>query len=201
VSGGGQEASAKAAVDDLRASVGKLEDVMEDAGIDANGPLGVVLEVVGEGLMRLASLVQRCEEGVNRAVSDARAATEGDLNRLRAGVTAAEIALNQARTTHTILEVQRETLVSRMIGDIAPRIAAGLKDLLVIRERRFNRNVEWGRRAAVCAVAIALVLAGYVGRGVQDSDATEALARCGKAVVVDSASGQKYCPLEALLPR
>jgi hypothetical protein len=138
---------------------------------------------------------------VYRVVSDARAATAADLSRLRAGVTAAEIALNQAKTAHTILEVQRETLVSRMIGDIAPRIAAGLKDLLVIRERRFNRNVEWGRRAAVCAGAIALVLAGYVGRGVQDSDATEALARCGKALVVDPATGEKYCPLEALLPR
>jgi uncharacterized protein (DUF2141 family) len=173
--------------------------VAPSPGIELDDPLGILLGAIGRSMLGLADITERLEKGTFTALADARSAAEMDLERLRAGVTAAGIALNQAKAAQSVLEVQRETLVSRMVGDIAPRIAAGLKDLLVIRERRLNRNLQTRRYAVVGAVTLALVGGGYALRAVQDRNATEAVSRCYAAQVVDKATGKAYCALDAIL--
>jgi hypothetical protein len=183
----------------LRESVEEIGRAARREGIELDDPLGILLGAIGRSMLGLADITERLEKGTFTALADARSAAEVDLERLRAGVTAAGIALNQAKAAQSVLEVQRETLVSRMVGDIAPRIAASLKDLLVIRERRLNRNLQTRRYAVVGAVTLALVGGGDALRAVQDRNATEAFSRCYAAQVVDQATGKAYCALDAIL--
>jgi hypothetical protein len=185
----------------LRAAAEELGESARRAGIDSDSPLGVLMGGVAVAFGNEAAMFESWQAVALVATVEARKAAEVELDRLRATTEAAQVALNQAKTAQAILEIQRETLVGRMIGDIAPRLAAGVKDCLVIRERRLNRNLEMARAAAISAVVFALVLGGYVARAVQDWEATEALARCGSAQFVDTTTGRGYCPLDVLLPR
>ncbi len=126
---------------------------------------------------------------------------EAELAQLRAATQAADLAVRQAKLAQTSLEVQRETLVARMVETIAPQLAKGVKEWVVIRERRYNRNVEWARAAAVGSVVLSLIAGGYAWRAIQDSSATEALDRCLAHPYADPASGKRFCELDSLLPQ
>jgi hypothetical protein len=183
----------------LRAAAEELKESARRAGIESDSPLGVLMGGFAVAFGNEAAMFESWQAVALLAAVEMRKAGEVELERVRVAATAAQIALNQTKTAHATLEIQRETLVSRMVGDIAPRLAAGVKEWVVIRERRWNRNRETVRAAAIGAVVLTLVLGGYVGRAVQDWDATQAASRCASVVFVDTA-GRRYCPVDVLLP-
>lgn len=129
----------------------------------------------------------------------AQKTAEIELAKLRAATEAANLAVRQAKLAQASLEVQRETLIAKMIENIAPKLAAGVKDWVVIRERRYNRNVEWARFFATASVVLVLVLGGYAWRAWQDGKATDALENCLAQQFLDPASGKHFCEIELLM--
>jgi hypothetical protein len=197
----GRGNGARLPADRVRTAMQELVEVMAREGIDPDGSLGVVIGALGRSMDRVVGAVDDFQKGPFAALKEARRLSEAELEKLRAGNIAAEIALNQARTAQTVLEVQREALVSKMVKEAVPKMVAAVGEAVVIRERRLNRNLEMRRHAAYAAVAIVLLLSGYIGRWYQDDAAVNAVQRCSRTLVVDPATGKQYCPLDAVVGR
>jgi hypothetical protein len=178
-------AAVNPAVEQLRAAADRLVADGRSEGIEPDGPLGRWLEGQAQALAGLAGLLDgqtlRFEEliGTIKTAADAElqkaaAATELANQAIKAG----ELTLRQARTAQIALEVERESLVLRMIRETLPLFADRLKQALVIREQSWNSDLRRRRYAATGAVALAVFLGGYALRAWSESDRLAAFDRC-----------------------
>jgi len=126
-------------------------------------------------LGRLGLSAQASFEALGRHNRDA---AELELARAREITKAAQIALSQARNAQIALEVERENLVLRMIKETLPLFADRLKQVLVIREQRWNSDLRRRRYAMAGAVALAVFLGRYALRAWSESDRLAAFDRC-----------------------
>ena len=74
---------------------------------------------------------------------------------------AADAALAQARSVQLFLQADQENLVARMIKETLPLFAQNLKDVMVIREQRWNRDQSLRRYALGGAVLLSVFIAGH----------------------------------------
>ena len=125
---------------------------------------------------------------------------ETEVARLKLANDQAVLQLHQLDGLRAAQEVKVEEALTGMVKRMIPGVVKGVGDAVVIRERRYNRRVEWGRAALVSALVAGLWLGGYGWRAWQDRVSTSAIARCVAAQVPDNKTGKGYCPLEALLP-
>ena len=95
-----------------------------------------------------------------------------------------------------------------MVNKVAPELVKGVRHALVIRERRFNRKMEWTRAALAGAAMFALVIGGYTWRTVQDwsllsqtSYEDTALQRCLDKSTARDAQGNTLCNINDFLQR
>jgi hypothetical protein len=173
------------AVEQVRAAADRLVADGRSEGIEPDGPLGRWLEGQAQALAGLAGLLDdqtlRFEEligtikmAVDAELQKAAAATELANQAIKAG----ELSLRQARTAQIALEVERESLVLRMIRETLPLFADRLKQALVIREQRWNNDLRRRRYATAGAVVLAVFLGGYALRAWSESDRLAAFDRC-----------------------
>jgi len=108
---------------------------------------------------------------------------------------AAKAGLTQADVMLTVVQVEKENLVAKMIKETLPLFADRLKEALIIREKRWNDDVKRRRFAMAGAVTLALVSAAYGVRAWQDSAVTAAFYRCLAQPL--HASGHFYCDVTA----
>ena len=78
---------------------------------------------------------------------------------------AAKAGLTQADVMLTVVQVEKENLVAKMIKETLPLFADRLKEALIIRERRWNDDVKRRRVAMAGAVTLALPLPMGCARG------------------------------------
>jgi hypothetical protein len=95
----------------------------------------------------------------------------------------------------TVVQVEKENLVAKMIKETLPLFAERLKEALIIREKPWNDDVKRRRFATAGAVTLALVSAAYGVRAWQDSAVTGAFYRCLAQSL--QASGHLYCDVTA----
>ena len=173
------------AVEQVRAAADRLVADGRSEGIEPDGPLGRWLEGQAQALAGLAGLLDdqtlRFEEligsikmAVDAELQKAAAATELANQAIKAG----ELSLRQARTAQIALEVERESLVLRMIRETLPLFADRLKQALVIREQRWNNDLRRRRYATAGAVVLAVFLGGYALRAWSEFDRLAAFDRC-----------------------
>ena len=197
-------AGARAAqvVAELEVRIGAVTDAASDWGVRPDHLEGRFLAAFLTALHGLGRLIVAAAVDLTNVVTMGKAAADAELLRLRAAQESAAALLQQARTAQVSLEVQRETLVARLVEHIGPQVASGVKDWVVIREKEHNRKAARTRAAFTVAAALALVACGYGVRVWQDEDATAALARCvaRKLIVQVNGANQAYCSLDALLP-
>jgi len=137
--------------------------------------------------------VQRIEARAEAVVRENREAAERELAQAREIRRAAEVSLRQARAALISLEVEKENLTVKMIKERLPLFAERLKDVLVIRERRWNDAVKRRRLATASAVALGLVFGGYGVHVWQAWDATSAFDWCWAHAL--PGSGRVYCDM------
>ena len=112
----------------------------------------------------------------------------------------AEARAREAQAITRRVEVQQNDLETKTVASLTKAVAEKLKDVLVIRERRWNRrdrNISWFGAAAF---GLVLVIGGYSWRAVQDRDATTALRQCYDAAMQDKATGRLFCQLDLIRP-
>jgi len=178
-------AAVNAAVEQLRAAADRLVADGRSEGIEPDGPLGRWLEGQAQALAGLAELLDDQTLRFEGLIGGIKTAADAELQKAAAAtelanqaIKAGELTLRQARTAQIALEVERESLVLRMIKETLPLFADRLKQALVIREQRWNNDVRRRRYAAAGAVALAVFLGGYALRAWSESDRLAAFDRC-----------------------
>ena len=126
-------------------------------------------------LGRLCLAAQVRAETVTR---ETREAVERELAQAREMRHAAEVSLRQARTALISLEVEKENLTVRMIRETLPLFAERLKEVLVIRERRWNDGIKRRRLVTAGAVTLGLFFGGYGSHVWQSWEATNTQEWC-----------------------
>jgi hypothetical protein len=127
-------------------------------------------------------------EGLTR---EHREATERELAAAKELTRSAKAGLTQADVMLTVVQVEKENLVAKMIKETLPLFAERLKEALIIREKRWNDDVNRRHLATAGAVTLALVSAAYGVRAWQDSAVAGAFYRCLAHPL--QASGHFYC--------
>jgi hypothetical protein len=173
------------AVEQLRAAADRLVADGRSEGIEPDGPLGCWLEGQAQALAGLAGLLDGQTLRFEELIGGIRTATDRELQKAAAAtelanqaIKAGELTLRQARSAQIALEVERESLVLRMIKETLPLFADRLKQALVIREQRWNNDLRRRRYAVAGAVALAVFLGGYALRAWSESDRLAAFDRC-----------------------
>ena len=178
-------AAVNPAVEQLRAAADRLIADGRSEGIEPDGPLGRWLEGQAQALAGLAGLLDDQTIRFEELIGGIRTAADAELQKAAAAtelanqaIKAGELTLRQARTAQIALEVERESLVLRMIKETLPLFADRLKQALVIREQRWNDDIRRRRYVAAGAVALAVFLGGYALRAWSESDRLAAFDRC-----------------------
>ena len=173
------------AVEHLRAAADRLIADGRSEGIEPDGPLGRWLEGQAQALAGLAGLLDDQTLRFEELIGGIRTAADSELQKAAAAtelanqaIKAGELTLLQARTAQIALEVERESLVLRMIKETLPLFADRLKQALVIREQRWNNDIRRRRYVAAGAVTLAVFLSGYALRAWSESDRLAAFDRC-----------------------
>ena len=178
-------AAVNPAVEQLRAAADRLIADGRSEGIEPDGPLGRWLEGQAQALAGLAGLLDDQTLRFEELIGGIRTAADAELQKAAAAtelanqaIKAGELTLLQARTAQIALEVERESLVLRMIKETLPLFADRLKQALVIREQRWNDDIRRRRYVAAGAVTLAVFLGGYALRAWSESDRLAAFDRC-----------------------
>jgi len=106
-------------------------------------------------------------------VQEARATAEDELarqrvvtERTRQALTKASAVIDNlekgARSAVEKIEVEKTEVLTQMVKGILPEMTRGVREALVIRERRYNHERECWRAIGIGAAMISLVFAGYV---------------------------------------
>src|SRR5262249_298994 len=122
-----------------------------------------------------------------------REATERELAAAREITRAARAGLTQADVMLTVVQVEKENLVARMIKETLPLVAERVKEALVIREKRWNGDVKRRRLATAVLFGLGVYFAGYGTHVWQTWGGTSAFEWCWAHPL--SAGGRVYCDM------
>ena len=185
------------AAEELRASAEDMEQAAWRTGLTPDEPLGIWVISLRRTLTNLANLSEGQEQGVSAVIDGSRKLVDAEVAQLRAANEASVRAMNEANAALSRAKVDAEKLTLKTLGDLSPKILEHIRDAVVIRERRYNRKVEWRRATLVGMAVLGLVVGGYSWRGWQDSDANSALSRCLEHQF-QTPNGDKFCPISSL---
>ena len=185
-----------------------LREAAKTWGVRSHSPEGAFIStMVGtqEGFVEVALGLASSLESV---IADARAMAIESAEQQRKATAATQDALGLARQAAHVLEAEKVRVTTEMVATVAPQLVEGVRHALVIKEQRFNRNLEWKRAALTGAAIFALVIGGYIWRTVQDwpllarvSYENTALQRCLDTSTARSAEGHHLCDMNDFFSR
>ena len=185
-----------------------LREAADDWGVKPDHPEGAFVSAMIGTQVGFVDVALSFAEGLAAAVADARVMAQESAEQQRKATTATQDALGLARQAAHVLEVEKVRVTTEMVAKVAPQLVEGVRDALVIREQRFNRNMEWTRAALTGAAIFALVIGGYTWRTVQDwsllsrvSYENTALQRCLDTSTARTSEGHRLCDMNDFLPR
>jgi len=186
----------------LRESVARLVAEGRREGIEPDGTLGRWLAAQAGALESLAFVLEGQATRVETVLGDINRAAAIELKRAAAALeqgqnvlSQGEVVLAQARAAQYHLHLSEQTLVTRLVNDTLPLFAQQMKEVLVIRERRWNHD-KGRQRIALAGVFVILVfLSGFVVRTWVDWDQLGLVDRCALHASVEG--GHTMCDLTA----
>lgn len=202
----GASAPEVATGEQLRAAAKEMEEAAWREGIDTNGPLGVFIRSMHRTILVMADIAERQASGVVSTVRDARLMVEAEALKARKASDLAFLAVQAAETAHASFVVQKEEAFGKLIKSMVPEMVKAVGAAVVIRQRRYNQAVQWGRAAGIATVAGGLLLGGYAWGSWRPSNAAisgavalERIRQCEAAPVRDDRTHEAFCPMKALL--
>lgn len=189
------------AAEELRASAEDMEQAAWRTGLTPDEPLGIWVISLRRTLTNLANLSEGEAQGVSAVVDGTRKLIDAEVAQLREANKQAVQAMNEATAARSRAALDAEKLALKTINDLAPKILDKIRDAVVIRERRYNRMVEWRRASLIAAAVLGLFLGGYSWRAWQDGgSASDAVVRCLKQPL-QAPNGDRYCSFATLFPK
>jgi len=200
------ETEAAKAARELEQVVQQTEVAARDWGVRPDHLEGRFVSALLGCLTWLGRIMQATVADLKASGQDARAAAAAELETLRNASKTALRVLQQAETALASSDVQRQMAVEKFVETIAPQIVKVVGSAVVIRERRYNWTVHWGRAAGIATVAGGLLFGGYVwgswhpdNAALAGAVALDRIRRCEASPVRDDRTHDAFCPLKALL--
>jgi hypothetical protein len=165
-----------------------VQQAADEWAIRWNEPEGRFISALLTAMQTFSRLAVSAQATIEIAAQEGRASARADLERVRELARSAEIVLAQARAAQYHLHLSEQTLVSRLVNDTLPLFAQHMKEALVIRERRWNRDKGRQRMATAVAAALGLVMFGFVIRTALDWDRLALAESCAEHPI---AAGQR----------
>lgn len=158
---------------DFQARLETLRNAAEEWGVRPEHPEGIFISTMIGTQAGFADLALSLGESLHAIVRDARATAEEELARQRVLTQQTRVALENAngailnmeegaRVVIARLEAEKTKVTTQLIDRIVPDMIRGVKDALVIKERRRDQNMEWTRAVGAAGLTLALVISGYV---------------------------------------
>jgi hypothetical protein len=180
---------------EFQQQVAAVENAARAWGVRPDSLEGRFVSALLTATSSLGRLCAAALAGCEGLARENREAVERELAAAQEITRAAKAGLTQADVMLTVVQVEKENLVAKMIKETLPLFAERLKEALIIREKRWNDDVKRRRFATAGAVTLALVSAAYGVRAWQDDAVTGAFYRClGHPL---QASGHFYCDVTA----
>lgn len=178
---------------DFKARLDALREAAETWGVRPDHPEGRFISTMIGTQAGFADLAMSLAEALHDVVKEARATAEEELARQRVVTERTRQALTRAsgvvdnldksgRSAIDRIEVEKTEMLAQLVKDILPEMARGVREALVIRERRYNHDREWGRALCIGGVMLGLVAAGYVWGTWADWGLTNRLQNIGAAI-------------------
>ena len=200
------ETEAARAARELEEVVQRTEVAAREWGVRPDHLEGRFVSALLGCLTWLGRIMQATAFDLKASSRETRAATETELETLRTASKAALRVLQQAETALASSDVQRQMAVGKFVETIAPQMVKAVGEAVVIRERRYNQRVHWGRAAGIAAAAGGLLLGGYVWGGwrpdntaIAGAVALERIRQCQASPLRDERTHEAFCPMKALL--
>ena len=193
-------AEAEAAFTELMEHIKEIETAAREWGIRPDHLEGRFVSAMAAAQAGLGRIAVAASKDALAVAGLVRAAADSEAERMRSSVAMVDTQLRRIDAEVRRAEIHRKDLETKTVASLTKAVAEKLKDVLVIRERRWNRrdrHISWG---AAAAAALVILLGGYTWRGVQDrftyATAAEAWARCQDTAFMDKASGRPFCQIE-----
>lgn len=150
-----------------------VEAAAREWGIRPDYPEGVFVSAMLGTQVGFAEFALTTAEALQATVAEARATAEEELARQRVVTAETRVALQNARDAIAAmetggqgairkLEIEQATVTTKLINGIVPEMIKGVRHALVIKQHRYNHNVEWARGLGIGALMLCLVVSGYV---------------------------------------
>jgi hypothetical protein len=178
---------------EFREQVAAVEEAARAWGVRPDSLEGRFVSALLTTTGSLGRLCASALAGLETHARENREAAERELAAAKEITRAARAGLTQADVMLTVVQVEKENLVAKMIKETLPLFAERLKEVLVIRERRWNDDVKRRRLATAGAAALGLVFGGYGIHVWQSWEATTTQAWCLWNQL--QSNGHTYCDL------
>jgi hypothetical protein len=178
---------------DFQARLDALREAAQAWGVQPHHPEGIFVSTMIGTQAGFADLALSLAEALHKIVQDARATAEDELARQRVVTERTRQTLTKAsgvienldkgaRSAIEMIEVEKTEVLTQLVKDILPDMTRGVREALVIRERRYNHDREWGRALGIGGVMIGLVFAGYIWGTWGDWGLSSRVERIGAAI-------------------
>jgi hypothetical protein len=149
-----------------------LREAAKTWGVQPDHPEGVFVSTMIGTQTGFAELALSLGEALYAIVREARATAEDELARQRVVTQQTRMMLDKAscailgmeegaRLAIERIEIEKNQAVSGFLDSIVPDMVRGVRQALVIRERRYNHEAEWARAVGLGMLMLGLVLFGY----------------------------------------
>jgi hypothetical protein len=158
---------------DFQAQLQALRDAAEAWGVRPDHPEGHFVSTMIGTQAGFVNVALALAEALNNVVQGARAAAEDELAKQRVVTERTRQTLTKASgiienldrsARHAIekIEVEKTEVLTQLVREILPDMTRGVREALVIRERRYNHEREWVRALCIGGLMVGLVLGGYL---------------------------------------
>lgn len=178
---------------DFQERLQALRDAAAKWGVRPDHSEGVFVSTMIGTQAGFAELALSLGEALHASVLNARATAEEELARQRVVLEETRIALQELRGAQADMEesgrlalekldLEKTKVTTQLVDRIVPDMIRGVKEAIVIRERRYNHTVEFNRALGIGAIILALVILGYVWGTWSDWGMSSRLEKIGTAL-------------------
>jgi hypothetical protein len=191
-----------------------VETAARDWGVRPEYPEGVFISTMISTQAGFAEVALGVGDALLAIVERAKAAGEDELARQRVMTERTRQTLAKAsgvienldrgaRQAIEKIEVDKTAVLAQLVKDILPDMTRGVREALVIKQRRYNHNLEFVRALCLGVLMLGLVLTGYVwgtwsdwGMAARVENIGAAIERCQLTSHWEDDKGNRLCEVK-----
>ena len=181
---------------DLDAALAQVERAARDWGIRSDLMEGRFVTALIAAIRAVGEVSEGAKAEFREIARKGQNIAQTEYQQARELAQAANTALAQARMAQVLAQAEKESLVARMIKETLPLFAENMRNVLVLREQRWNRDRLRHRYALTGIVVLGIFLAGYCLRAWADQSDVDFAEGCLSRPIVSH--GHVYCDMTAL---